>query len=84
MEISTVECNLLQFSGLGVSNPFSLAPCLFDFSVHGTVTLVHSIVGAATFELDAHLESVSDARMYHQKCMDLLYTKDFDTMLPFF
>jgi len=39
-----------------VDNPVSVASCLFDSSVHGKVTLVHSIVGAATFELDAHLE----------------------------
>jgi len=76
MEISTVECNLfalpLRFSGLGVSNPVSFALCLFDLSVCGTVILVHFIFGAATFESDAHLESVSDARMHHQKCMDLI------------
>jgi len=61
-----------------MSNPVSQASCLFDSSVCGTVTLVHSIVGAAVFELDACLEIVSDIRMYHHKCMDIIFTNDFD------
>jgi len=71
VEISTVKYNLfalpLRFGGLGVTILIcwllvSLAPFLF-------VTFVNFIVGAATSELGAHLESVSDAKMYHQKCM---------------
>jgi len=88
MEISTAECDLfalpLHFGGLGVGNPVSMASCLFDSSVRGTVTLVHSIVGAVTFELDAHLETISQSRMYHHKCMDTIYTNNFDKLLPSF
>ena len=67
-----------------MSNPVSMASCLFDSSFHGIVTLVHSIVGAATFELDAHLETVSQARAHLHKCMDTLYTSDFEKLLPSF
>ena len=68
----------LLFGGLGV------ASCLFDSSACGTVTLVHSIVGAPTFQLDVQLKTVSQARMYHHKCMDTIYTNDFDKLLPSF
>jgi len=88
VEISTAERDLfalpLLFGGLGVGNPVSMASCLSDSSVRGTVTLVHSIVGAATFELDTHLETVSEARAYHHKCMDNIYTNDFDKSLSSF
>ena len=70
-EISIDECNLfalpLWFGRLGVSNPVPMAPSLLDSSVRGTVTLVRSIVGATTFEFDAHFEMVSNTRIYHQK-----------------
>ena len=52
--------------------------CLYDSFVHGTAMLVHFIVGA---ELDAHLETVSNARTYYHKCMD---TNNLDEFLPFF
>ena len=88
MEISTVERDLfalpLLLGGLGVGNPVSMASCLFDSSACGTVTLVHSIVGAATFLLDVQLKIVSQARMYHHKCMDTIYANDFDKLLPSF
>jgi len=88
MEISTAERDLfalpLQFGGLGMGNPVSMASCLFDSSVCGTVTLAYSIVGAATFKLDAHLETVSEARTYHHKCMDNIYTNDIDKLLSSF
>ena len=88
VEISTAEHNPfalpLRFGGLGVSNPVLIAPSLLDSSVHSTVTLVHSIVGATTFELDAHLETVSSARTYHHKYMDTIYTNEFDRLLPSF
>jgi len=84
VEISTAECDLfalsLHFGGLRVGNPVSIASCLFDSSVRGTVTIVHSIVGAATFELDAHLETVSQARTHHCKCMDTVYVRIKCTM----
>ena len=85
VEISTAERNLfalpLRFGGLGVSNPVLMAPSLLDSSVRSTVTLVHSIVGATTFELDAHLETVSNARTYHHKHMDIIYTNEFDKLI---
>jgi len=88
MEISTAEHDLfalpLQFGGFGVGNPVSMVSCLFYSSACGTVTLVHSIVDTATFELDAHLETVSEARTYHHKCMDTIYTTDFDKLLSSF
>ena len=88
VEISTAERNLfalpLRFGGLGVSNPVLMAPSLLDSSVRSTVTLAHSIVGATTFELDAHLETVSNARTYHHKHMDTIYTNEFDRLLPSF
>ena len=88
MEISTTVCDFfalpLHFGRLGVGNPVSMASCLFGSSVCGTVRVVHSIVGAATFELDAHLETVSQARIYHHKCMDTSYTNDFDKLLTSF
>ena len=61
-----------------------MAPSLLDSSVCGTVTLVHSIVRATTFELIAHLEMVSNARTYHHKHMDIIYTNEFDRLLPSF
>ena len=67
-----------------MSNPVSMSPSLLDSSVHGTVTLVYSIVGATTFELDAHLEMISNARAYHHRHMDIIYSNDFDRLLPSF
>ena len=61
-----------------------MAPSLLDTFVRDTVTLVRSIVGATTFELDAHLETVSNARIYHHKHKDIIYTNDFDRLLPSF
>jgi len=46
VKISTAERDLfalpLRFGGLGMNNPVSMAFCLFDSSVHGTVTLTNS------------------------------------------
>ena len=88
VKISTAEHNLfalpLRFGGLGVGNPVFMASSLLDSSVRSTVTLVHSIVEATTFELDAHLETVSNARTYHHKHMDTIYTNEFDRLLPSF
>ena len=50
-----------------MSIPVLMAPSLLNSSVRSTVTLVHSIVGPTTFELDAHLETVSIVRTYHHK-----------------
>ena len=88
IKISTDECNFfafpLRFGALVVSNSFFMVPNLLDSSVHDTLTLVHSIVGATTFEFDAHLETVSIARTYHHQHMDVIYSNDFDRLFPSF
>ena len=88
VEMSPAECDLfalpLRFGGLGVANPVSVASSLFESSVRGTVTLVQSITGTTKFELDAHLETVSGARIHYHKYMDTIYTVDFDKLLSSF
>jgi len=85
VELSAVERDLLalplRFGGLGVGNPVSMAAGLFDASVRGTVALVQSIVSAVSFELDAHLETMFEARDYHHKQMNIRYTDEFDKLL---
>ena len=62
VEVSAAERRLfalpLRYGGLGVSNPVIMANVCFDSSVRSTSFLRDSILGSATFELDAHISSV--------------------------
>jgi len=48
------------------------------------VVLVKSLVSAMLFELDAHLEAVSVAKVDHQEWMDSVFTEQFDRLPPSF
>jgi len=48
------------------------------------VVLVKSLVSATLFELDAHLEATSIAKVDHQKLMDSVFIEQFDSLLPSF
>jgi len=86
VEVSVAERDLLALSlrlgGLGVSNPVSSA-YFYDSSICSTVE-VKSLVSAMLFELDAHFEAVSLAKIDHRKLMDSIFTEQFDRLLPSF
>jgi len=79
VEVSVAERDLLalplRLGGLGVSNLVSSASYFYDSSIHSTVVLVKSLVSATLFELDAHLEAVSIAKVDHWKLMDSVFTE---------
>ena len=66
VEISAVERDLfslpLRMGDLAVVNPVTAAPQFYDSSLSSTASLVKFIIGVATFELDAHIETVSLSR----------------------
>jgi len=88
VEVSVAECDLLalplQLGGLGVSNLVSSAFYFYNSSIRSTVVLVKSLVSAMLFELDAHFEAVSLAKVDHWKLMDSLFTEQFNWLLPSF
>ena len=87
MEVSVAERDLLalslQLGGLGMSNPVSSASYFYDSSICSTVE-GKSLVSAMLFELDAHFEAVSLAKIDHRKLMDSIFTEQFDRLLPSF
>jgi len=69
---------LLRLGGLGVSNPVSSVSYFYDSSICSTMVLAKSLITAMLFELDAHLEAVSIAKIDHRKLMDSVFTEQFD------
>jgi len=87
MEVSVAERDLvlpLRLGGLRVSNPVSSASYFYDSSLLSTVMLVKSLVSATLFELDAHFEAVSLAKVDYRKLMDSVFTERFDRLFPSF
>jgi len=88
VEVSVAEHDLLALplglGGLGVSNLVSSASYLYDSSLRSIVVLVKSLVSAMLFELDAHFEAVSLAKVDYWKLMDSVFTEQFDRLLPSF
>ena len=70
--------------GIGVSNPVIMANVCFDSSVCSTSFLRDSILGSATFELDAHISSIWSARQLDQKLQSQHYTATFDSLISSF
>ena len=66
MEVSAVEkqllCLPLLFGGLGVFNLVVMSDNCYDSLVCSTLLLCESILGGATDELDAHVETVQSAK----------------------
>jgi len=87
VEVPVAEHDLLalplRLGGLRVSNPVSSASYLYDSSLHSTVVLVKSLVTTMLFELDAHFESGSLAKVDYRKLMDSVFIDWFDRLLPF-
>ena len=70
MEVSAIErqlfCLPLQF---GVFNPVIISDNCYDLSVCSTLLFHESILGHATFELDAHVETkVFDQQHKKEQC----------------
>ena len=86
VEISAVERDLfslpLRMGDLAVVNPVTAAPQFYDSSLSSTASLVKLITGVATFELDAHIETVSLSRDQGRVLLAELFSARFDSLLP--
>ena len=68
-----------QFGGLvGMFNPVAMSAHCYDSSVHSTMPLRKSILGGMTFELDAHIETVSSAKCFDRQFKFEHFTNIFD------
>jgi len=71
----------LQFGGLGVFNPMAMHGFCYDSSVHSTLLLRNSILGSATFKLDAHVEAVQSAKCFDRQHKSDHFTAVFDQLI---
>jgi len=74
----------LQFGGLGICNPVSLASRLFNSSVCGTKHLIGSIVGLETFELGFHFDCVSFNKLHYRQQLNVIFNEEFGRLLALF
>ena len=88
VEVSAIERQLfslpLQFGGLGVFNPVTMSDYCYDSSVRSTLLLRKSILGSATFEFDAHVETVQSARHSDRQYKIDHFTDVFDQLIGMF
>ena len=86
VEVSSAERDLfslpLQMGGLGITNPVTAASSCFSSSIHSTTSLVKFITGVSSFELDAHVATVSLARDHHRVSLNEYFSCKFDALLP--
>jgi len=88
VEISAAEQHLfslpLQFGGLRICNPVSLASHLFNSSVCGTKHLIISIVELETFQLDSHFDCISFNRLHYHQQLNTIFDEEFGQLLALF
>jgi len=74
----------LQFEGLGVFNPMAMYEFCYNSSVCSTLLLCNSILESATFELDAHVETVQSAIRFDRQYKSDHFTAVFDQLITIF
>ena len=86
VEVSSAECDLLslplRMGGLGIVNPVTAAPYCYSASIHSTTSLVKFITGSLSFELDAHIATVSLAKDQYRVSLNVYFNGKFNALLP--
>ena len=86
VEVSSAERDLLslplRMGGLGIVNPVTAAPYCYSASIHSTTSLVKFITGSLSFELDAHIATVSLAKDQYRVSLNEYFNGKFNALLP--